>query len=111
MKKLWTVLAVLSLATVPALAQAPPSPEADLQETEAADVRSTPADEPPAEGPAEPLAESPTEPLAMTYPHCASLDGTACTTPGDRTFCQWTEYEPDICRCESNYLWNCIGVQ
>jgi len=118
MKKTLTVLALLSMAALPALAQAPvpsgdDSPEGnriDEAASATASVLATDPQEPladPIEGAVAPGAEGAFEPLPTALPPCSLIVGTACTPPGSTAWCQWRPGEPELCTCESDGVWHC----
>jgi len=112
MRKTLMALAVLSLMTLPALAQAAPgagealiqaptadpAPAAPLQVAPEVTTDATPALTP---------VESGFEAVPQTLPSCWNFDGNSCSTPGTHVHCQWIPLEPGICVCRQNYVWLC----
>lgn len=109
MRKMMMLLAVLSMVTIPLFAQSAPDQAEPAQ----------PAVQAPA--PAQDVAPNATagqtlnlnnilsanQPVQMSYPRCGALQGQACSPPGSFTRCQWTQFEPDICVCQSDNTWQC----
>jgi len=101
MRKTLMVLAVLSLMTLPALAQAPTADQApapSVQVTPEVTAEMTPALTP---------VENGLEAIPQSLPSCWNFDGNACSTPGTHVRCQWIPYEPGICVCQQSYVWLC----
>lgn len=114
MRRSLTLLAVLSILSLPALAQAADGPGASLVEPAAAEQS--------VEAPAVALEQGACQDPAITipaltqadfqemaFPSCWQVDGSYCSNPGSWTRCQWTPYEPEICVCQSNHTWQCPG--
>ena len=97
MRKALLALAVLSLATVPAFAQAPAT---DAEAPAATDVAIEVAVEAPTEATEALVATPAPEPVSQgyNYPRCSQVAGNACTQ-GQTAWCQWTPYEPELCWC------------
>jgi len=101
MRKTLMALAVLSLITLPALAQVPttdPAPAPPAQVAPEVTAETTPALTP---------AENGFEAIPQALPSCWNYQGNSCSTPGTHVRCQWIQYEPGICVCSQSYIWNC----
>lgn len=112
MRKTLMALAVLSLMTLPAWAQAAPgATEAPIPAPTA-----DPAPAPPSQVAPEVTTETTPalapfangfEAIPQTLPSCRNYEGTFCSTPGTKVRCQWIQFEPGICVCSQDHIWNC----
>jgi len=101
MRKTLLALAILSLMTLPALAQAPTAeaaPETLVQAAPELTAEMTPALTP---------AENAFEAIPQALPSCWNFEGNACSSPGVHVRCQWYPYELGICVCQQSYVWLC----
>lgn len=117
MRKTLTLLAVLALVALPALAQAPAHDDLTAPE---ASVNAPGAPAPPAtvapecdgqEGPESAIETPPIDgtlgAVTLSYPSCFTVAGTRCS-PGTLKWCQWTEFEPELCWCPGDDpVWHC----
>jgi hypothetical protein len=106
------VLALLSLAALPLLAQAPDH-QAAVTVTATESLPSSPSntEEPAPEADACPstqeLLGTPLAPIEVSLPSCSAYNGTYCSTPTTKVRCLWAPYEPGLCVCQYSHVWLC----
>jgi len=121
MRKMIPLLALLALVTLPAAGKALSSdngPVADSPTSSSKAPASPATVAPGGEGQGAPSsviapeASSPVEvtPAAvqLSYPSCYTVHGTSCSVVGSKKICQWSQFEPDVCVCQEDLLWQCI---